>query len=384
MSAIEPHLTDADALKASEGMASAVQAIDTLAATVPAIATAAKEKGGWVEPAARPVALASPSAAPAGILSNFASAGSMPYGFRNAMVTNARGTAYVIGGLVGPTATDSILTAPINEDGTLGTWAKSSARLVTARAGFSQQAQVIGNYLYVFGGFYTSNGNQIPLGTVERAPLNGDGSLGAFSTVSGIDLVTAKSFFTTLVTGPYVYAIGSPTGNSGAATVERAPVRADGSLGAFATVAGVTLKTPRMDHASVRIGNALYVLGGCTPNWAGLTSVEKATVNADGTLGDFATVSGVTLSSVRFGQQPVMTNGRLYLVGGYFNGFLTTVESAPVTGTTLGTFANEGGITLNPGLSDTSVIQAGKSVFLLGGQTTGGAAVAVIQKATIQ
>jgi hypothetical protein len=46
---------------------------------------------------------------------------------------------------------------------------------------------LIGNYLYVLGGFATS-----PLSSVERAQIHADGSLGPFALLPDVTLITAR------------------------------------------------------------------------------------------------------------------------------------------------------------------------------------------------
>jgi Kelch motif len=66
-------------------------------------------------------------------------------------------------------------------------------------------------------------------------------------------------------------------------------LNADGSLGPFALVPGVTLVTPRSGHTGARIGNYLYVFGG--RNALGYPdSIERALINIDGSLSMFTAV----------------------------------------------------------------------------------------------
>ncbi|MBM3276357.1 MAG: hypothetical protein FJZ00_14480, partial [Candidatus Sericytochromatia bacterium] len=135
-------------------------------------------------------------------------------------------------------------------------------------------AQVIGNYVYVFGGA-SSNGTTDNITSVVRATVNADGTLGAFATVAGINLVTARTYATSIVTGPYLYVI---SGNfPGTNTVERAAIDAGGNLGAFATVAGLTVTTARFSAGLSRVGNTVYVIG--VENGSGMIDkIDQATI----------------------------------------------------------------------------------------------------------
>jgi hypothetical protein len=134
--------------------------------------------------------------------------------------------------------------------------ARPAPVLATARAGAT--AAVAGHMLYVIGG---KTGNTY-LDSVEGAMINADGTLGTFAPVTGATLTTARSGAVSAVIGGYVYVIGG-TGTGGPINnVERAAIQADGSLGAFAPLSGVTLATARSDAASTIVGDELLVIGG--------------------------------------------------------------------------------------------------------------------------
>lgn len=212
---------------------------------------------------------------------------------------------YAIGGF---SAMNGVLNtlerAPINTDGSLGEF-ESAGTLVSPRRDHS--SAIIGNYLYVFGGSSTYDSGGI-LNTVERARIQPDGSLGAFESAG--TLVTARQNHTSEVIGDYLYVIG---GANPYGFVERAPIHPDGSLGAFARVETSNLTVSRDGHASAIIGDHLYVLGGRT---GGPTSVERARINADGTIEAFATVSGVSLVRPRRMSSGILLGSRFHILGG--------------------------------------------------------------------
>jgi len=74
--------------------------------------------------------------------------------------------------------------------------------------------------------------------------------------------------------------------------------RYKGRLGPFTIVSNVTLATARVYHTSAVIGNSLYIVGGNGGRF--LNSVERATINADGSLSTFTTVPGVALVTARY------------------------------------------------------------------------------------
>jgi N-acetylneuraminic acid mutarotase len=234
---------------------------------------------------------------------------------------------YLIGGRVKNAPTPTIDHSAIAADGTLGFIEPASVSLTTSRDGLT--AVVIGNHLYVLGGF-SGGGTQA---TVERATIGADGSLGRFSIVPGVNLTGPRTGHTSVVLGNFLYNLG---GNSGGgpvlATVERATINQDGSLGPFALVPGVTLTSARAFHTSFVIGSYLYVSGGqgATPE---LDSVERSPIAVDGSLGPFAPVPGVKLGTARLEATAVVLAGQVYVLGGQGPaGRLTSVERAVLAG----------------------------------------------------
>jgi Kelch motif protein len=235
-------------------------------------------------------------------------------------------TLYVLGGSANSTALNSVERAPINADGSLGTFETvTEVSLSIARS--EHTSAVVGNFLYALGGT-NSNGR---LNSVERAAISPDGSLGSFLPVSNATFSAARSGHTSVAIGNFLYQIGGSSGVTDLTSVERASINADGLLAPFATVPDVTLTGPRGDHATAVIGHYLYALGG-TAGGVPLTNVERAQVNADGSLGPFTVVPGVTLAVVRAFFTSAVIGNYLYVVGGVGNvgSLLTSVERAPI------------------------------------------------------
>ena len=133
-------------------------------------------------------------------------------------------------------------------------------------------------------------------------------------------LEIGRYFPTSAVIGNYVYIIGGHGGATQLASVERALINADGTVGQFADT-GKPLQTARYLHSSIVVGGYLYVMGGIGA--AGeLTSVERAPINADGSLGAFVTLTDTPLQAVQVGQTNLVIGDQLYVIGG------TGIESA--------------------------------------------------------
>ncbi|HMG56212.1 MAG TPA: hypothetical protein VK601_22085, partial [Kofleriaceae bacterium] len=286
------------------------------------------------------------------------------------------GQVYVIGGISQGVPINTVERAAINADGSLGPFAVvGTATLVTAR--YAHTSAVLGNYLYVIGGFDSA----AELASVERAAINADGTLGAFSVVPGVALVAARRGHTTEVIGDGLYVVGGRGGAGYRRSVERATIHRDGSLEPFVTV-DAALTTPRSGHTSAVIGNQLYVVGGFDGQ-AALGSVERASIMPDGTLGAFALASSTALATPRNDHTSVVLGGQLYVVGGTgASGALPGVEQAALAADgSLGMFAAAAPAALLTASSGHSSAIAGNYLYVFGGLSSTG--VNGVQRATI-
>lgn len=315
-------------------------------------------------------------------LGNFAtSATSLPVAHEHAAAVRIGNKLYLVGGNIGTTpdpssislssgTTTAILESTIASDGTPGPFTKSTYTLATARKG--ARIEIIGSYAYVFGG-YSGSGQSTatPLASIERATIDDNGLTSSFSVISET-LAQGRYNFLTLVTNGYIYAIGGGTSSgTDSDTMERATVNTStGEIGNFsaltrnpisATEVENGLVDQRWTHNGIRLGSNFYIMGG-----EGISTIEKVTINNDGTLGNFQKLTG-TLQTARNRLSVIALSGRAYVFGGWNGGFLTTVESAPITNNELGTFDYANGITLPTGVENGTSLLTDKGVFLFGG-----------------
>ncbi len=252
----------------------------------------------------------------------------------------------------------SIERATLNPDGTLGPFSPLTEQLVQARSG--HVVEVIGSYVYVFGG-----GTDV----VERAPIGSDGSLGAFEpTQSGT--LERRSHPTAQVIGGYVYLMGGANGGTASRTVERAEIRGGGLLGPF-TMVGM-LSSAREGASSVALGNRVFVAGG-TDGTTARNTVEFAEINPDGTLRAFAPSPNSRLSTARHGASSALVGNYWYTVGGAATDPLRGLDRAEMN------VSRAFGAPRNnppPGLAGLrgthSAVAIGPYVYVLGGHGDGG------------
>lgn len=127
---------------------------------------------------------------------------------RNSLVTTGTAYVYVIGGQTKVTDTGGVSTVNMaaidvstaSTAGSIGTW-KTTTALPQALMGAS--ATVHNGYLYVAGGL-DSTGN--PVNTVYSAPVNSDGTIGTWTTSTNT-LLKKKAFGTMFVYGGIMYYI---------------------------------------------------------------------------------------------------------------------------------------------------------------------------------
>ena len=127
----------------------------------------------------------------------------------NSLVPVGKRFIYVLGGQVNATdqgGTNAVYVASMDPtSGALGTWTTLTMPLPQALFGLT--ATVHNGYLYVVGG---NNTNGVPVNSVYSAVINADGTLGSWTTSTN-NLPTARGFGTMFVFGGIIYYIdGDP------------------------------------------------------------------------------------------------------------------------------------------------------------------------------
>ena len=272
-------------------------------------------------------------------------------GASQAVVTKNR--VYLMSGHNGSAYVSTVYTAPINADGTLGAWTTGTA--LPGALGASQ-AIVTKNRVCLLGGWTGS----AYVSTVYTAPINADGTLGAWTT--GTSLPGALGASQAIVTKNRVYLLGGYNTPSYVATVYTAPINADGTLGAWTT--GTSLPGVLGASQAVVTKNRVYLLGGNNgSSW--VSTVYTAPINADGTLGAWTT--GTSLPGVLGYSQAVVTQNRVYMLGGRDGSNVTaTVYTAPINADgTLGAWST--GTSLPGALGSSQAVVTKNRVYLMGG-----------------
>jgi len=332
-------------------------------------------------------------------------------------VFSTRSNVYVVGGSNGATALSSVEAAPINADGTLGTFAAASPTLSMPEP--VQAAIVVGSVVYVFGQsttesapiasdgtlgaftvvtgsigvttagvavardevYVTGGYNDGVSGTVMRASLNPSGQLGAFAIDPMHKLAEPRSSGVVVTTPNTVYIVGGTNATGAVGTVEQVLFNPDDSFKSASIVSGVNLVTPRTDLAAAVLPDYsnppnyfLYVSGGSNATSPALGTVERAPIAADGTLGTFTAVN-VALNVTRYGHRMVVGGGYLCVIGGATSsspGTFTPLTSIECTTNSTTTVLNPwtavtAADTLKTARNDYGLVVAGGQYWVMGG-----------------
>ena len=195
------------------------------------------------------------------------------------------------------------------------------------------------------------------------APVNVDGSLGAFTTIAS--LPAGKFGHSSATESEFLYLFGGASAPGGASLNDVLSYEFGSAkkLGPMNTFVG---PFPNRSHATVVTGGFLYQLGGVTPNPV-MTSY-RAAVDGDGLVGAFA-ATGSQLPSGRHQACAATTSGRVYVAGGIGvdAGYQNDVWVALVRdGGVLGPFSSAG--TLPLALAPVCFIENG-AFYIAGGRT---------------
>lgn len=202
------------------------------------------------------------------------------------------------------------LIAKVSDDGALSPWTRGPD-LPGPRFHHSMAAH--DRFVYVTGGL---EGNT-SVASVFRAQVGPDGTVSRWTVLD--DLPKPRSHHASFVHNGALYLVAGLNGNPAAEheqlrDVVRAPIRADGSLGEWTTVS--TLPHAYGTHSAVAHDGFVYLVGGVEDNARFSDAILRAPINADGSLGDWVRVESSLPAPRSHVHQTPVHRGRLYSVGG--------------------------------------------------------------------
>jgi hypothetical protein len=243
----------------------------------------------------------------------------------NTFLTKTR--VYYIGGgikdAIANNAINTVFYAPINSDGALGAWVEDTSHPLP-------EARVYGT-LFVANGRVNILTGRVNTGadvvnTIYSATINSDGTIGGWSQTSYPIAVGMPSAIVTL---NRVYIAGGYNAAGIQATVYTTTIASDGTLGTW--VPATNLPTPLSQGCVIVIKSRAFLVSGYNGVGNGYQpNILTAPINLDGTLGAWTTGSNVTLPV--FLAQVLVTSSKLYIVGGYNAAPVNQVYSALFSG----------------------------------------------------
>ncbi len=315
--------------------------------------------GGWTAAATGNVALTAVNNGGPGTVNGWSTVSSVLSAGQEGIATVAyNGYLYAMGGSDGTTYSSSVLYAPLNSNGSLGSWSSTNSLLLGRRyAG----AVAYAGYMYLLGGDTGSPGTVTSSKETEVATINSNGTLGTWAT--SINMPTALYAFGTALWNGRVYLTGGNPGGASAA-VSYASL-SSGTIGSWSS--GTSFTTARYAHSSVAYNGTLYVIGGSTSGGSLLGDVQYASINSDGTVGTWRFTAGIPAR--RF-VTATAANGFLYVAGGTDTGTNAKGEAlvaAISSNGTLGVWTNAG--SLGTARFAASAVFYNGFMYALGGRT---------------
>jgi len=255
---------------------------------------------------------------PDGTLSGWVEESCRPYEIHGASGISLAhgGYLYLMSGAKG--ITDTISTtmerAPINSDGSIGEWKVIG---YTPKLFYLSSWVQTSTNLYVIGNYSYSN-------EVWRLPLLSNGSIGTWSLLSS-KLNNGRYAAGATIVNDRIYIQGGGSDLGGYNYAEVAQILPDGSLSSWQT-----LTKPlawHYDPLLVKIGKRLYSISGCLYSWPD-TETESAEILTDYTLGTWVGLSPYPNSRCFFAH--VQTANGVYVFGGRINSDMSSVQYAPI------------------------------------------------------
>lgn len=201
-----------------------------------------------------------------------------------------------------------IYSAPIDSNGVLGIFYKSSKKLVGSE---NSNVAIIKNRVYCF----SVTSDDLQTNNYSTYALIGpDGNIGTFApkTIVPFSLVTT----TPLVTSSRVYLLGGTLNGVNTATTQYAPINADGSLGSWAN--GTSLPAANTNAQIVSTKDRVFLIGGSAAGNVASNAVYTAPIDSNGVVGTWSIIGSLPVT-LRY-SKTIVTNSRIYFLGGSVNG----------------------------------------------------------------
>lgn len=263
------------------------------------------------------------------------SSNGLPAATASPAVVADHGYIYMFGGYDG-SYLDTVYSAKINSDGSIGTW---SAQGTMPHASYTPSSAVYGDYVYLIGGKPSSG--QDGSTYMQFAKLGSNGKLGTWTSY---DSALPGNIWATsaAVNNGYLYVAGGRSSVVSSKNVYYMKLNGDGTPSSTSFTVNTTqpVGTHIGGELFVSSGN-MYIVGAQTSNGTGVNT-EYAPLNAGGSVGSFTSSSAVLNEEhAYFGQSGINVNGYFYAISGYLdnstwattaNAYVGSMQRLKVTG----------------------------------------------------
>ena len=260
-----------------------------------------------------------------GNVGSWSSTTALPEARGSAGCTAYAGYLYVVGGFTGTSVPGSMLStvryAPINSNGTIGTWVTTAPSVPqsVARGGVFTYATSSGTYLYSVGGETQKT---------YYALIASNGSIGSWTTSSNNLINASYKYQAFSQVGKYIFAAGgwNNSNNQVAANVEYTSITSSGDISAWSST--TALNTAIGYSNGTTVNGCIYAVGGENTATTSLANVQYACPNANGTISAWYNAPNLSVATTDMGVTSY--NGYIYGVGGYTTSSQTTTQFAAV------------------------------------------------------
>lgn len=226
--------------------------------------------------------------------------------------------------------------------------------------------------------FQIQNSSNASLFTVDTSGsniavlANNSSALATWTTTTAMTIGTntARVRGGAVAANGYLYHIGGVDGSANTlTTVQYARLNADGTVGTWAST--TALPDARKQFQPVVLNGYIYVIGGRNNSNTVQSTTYYAKLSADGTVGAWNTATA--LPAARFSHGTVAYNGYIYVFGGLNSGFTSQTTVYSIKANPDGTLASAWTTptALPVGLASSNGIIANGYVYLVGGFTSG-------------
>jgi hypothetical protein len=249
----------------------------------------------------------------------------LPVALTGASAVAYDGYMYVIGGYTGSATPGSVYYAPINANGTLGSWTATSSMYAAESSG---AATVYNGYLYYLGGVATPGTGGVT--TVQYAAIEGNGALNTWATDTAF--TTGRQSEVATASNGFIYIAGGTNGTTYYADVQYAIINADGTLGSTWTTTTALTGTSYKGSFGGIFDGYFYIMGGT--NGTATNAVYYSEVNANGALQAWRTTTSFNTPARAFlggGFNTYNGTSYAYILGGYTGSvYQADVQVAPI------------------------------------------------------